>query len=279
MAYLKKTTKDPLETLAKMRIPFTIEAKGSGKKYYSEIGNFYYREKFTVRKDLMYVFKHVEDRAKIQYELDPEKFELSSRPKFVHISKFMDSTKSGIFQVPEMYCIDIKSAYWKIAYQNGLCDKETFDRFYGLKGEAKMFRNMAIGNLAARTDVFDVDENGVITMLDSYKNDLQSIFWYVASKCDEQIQINKSTISGSYLFSWIDNFYVYGDITMRTIKKNLEKSGFAWDVEKVHKIVKSNTKYFVWKGNKKTPKIYNFSNNRRLQNYATVSDFLSKEKA
>lgn len=146
----------------------------------------------------------------------------------------------------EVFYIDIKNAYPTVLFNHGLVSKKTFDQ---LMRSSKTDRLAAIGSLAARKNVFELEDGQVKEFL-VIRSEWENYFWF-AVRIIEEMMKELAVIAGDYfIYSWVDCIYLSGDTPLNILneiqKIILNKSYYCTvSIGKKFSIVENERTFFV----------------------------------
>ncbi len=106
----------------------------------------------------------------------------------------------------KIYQLDIKSCYPNILLNDDLITYETFQYLSSLKKEDRL---AAIGMLASRRNVYEIDENGVYIHYRK-ESEYSDYFFYCIQATYKIMNDCKEELGENFLFSWVDAIYFKG---------------------------------------------------------------------
>lgn len=134
--------------------------------------------------------------------------------------------------IPEVWNIDLKSAYATILFLDGFITRETYKYLSKLP---KHDRLAAVGMLAAKKKVFGFSKKGAVIQYEQSISPLENFFYYAVERTFEIMQTLKSMLRESYLFTWVDGIYFVPDMGGLVRSENYLRSiGFKYSEEILH---------------------------------------------
>ena len=150
-------------------------------------------------------------------------------------------------EVTNIVEIDVNSAYWNIAYQEGYISKKLYEKGNDRKTISKRARLVALGSMASVRKEYEFDGNTMKFSGYLVNNVTRSYFFDIAKKLDDLMSDCFDNVNG--YFYWVDAFFVpieYGDFCYNymednnlqckfriidSMKKRKDENGFdVWDV-------------------------------------------------
>jgi hypothetical protein len=136
---------------------------------------------------------------------------------------------NGDYFSPHVVCIDIKSAYATVLYNDGFINKETYQYLNKID---KMDRLAAVGMLASQKNCFDYDGNGDLIDFHQDISPLAGFFFHCVKRVGDIMNDLKKMSGNDYLFTWVDGIYLKpNDEYLYTIAPYLEANNFNFRVE------------------------------------------------
>jgi len=118
--------------------------------------------------------------------------------------KYFDTGFNSNLRLSTVYNFDLKSAYATCLFINGFISKETFNYLGTLP---KLDRLAAIGMLAGRKSVFNINEDGNVTDETTNVSPFENFFFYCVDEVSKVMQYAASYMGNSFLFTWVDGIY------------------------------------------------------------------------
>ncbi len=195
-------SRDPFLTLQQEAEIYRVEVTGTTRKYVTDLGDFMYQESMPLQKKYLGIASHLRSRAKkLRPFIEPE----IGATKFIDYSLGVDSVTSHERVVE----IDVVSAYWVAAYRMGLIDKERFAEYYGAKGQKKLARNIAIGQMASRKDIFSYCEYQQKLIYEETEVSENIEVWRkLTGWFDSIMKFASHMAQNSFLFYWVDAVFL-----------------------------------------------------------------------
>jgi len=200
-----------------------IQIVESGYKY------IYYPNKLKNIKGLNFI-KTVKDHIEknnISYPFD----------KTIRYNKLNLSFKKSVYYKKDVYEIDLKSAYWRFAWQNDFISYEIYKQ--GLNIDKKI-RLMSLGALAKQQTMFTY-ENGILKgkPLTIKSENTEGIFFKVAYDTD---QIMKQLINvidpKNFFFYWVDAVFFSGKDNLVKVEQKLNELDLNYKIVPIKKLIR-----------------------------------------
>lgn len=121
-----------------------------------------------------------------------------------NLQYYSSSFQQDKFYSDVIYNIDLKSAYASILHNEGFISKETYRYVCSLR---KMDRLAALGMLAGKKNIFEVDENGDVVSENVEISETVDYFFFCVKKTAEIMNECAKHLGDSFLFSWVDGIY------------------------------------------------------------------------
>ena len=161
------------------------------------------------------------------------------------------------------YEIDLKSAYWEMAFRNGFISKKIYEKGKSEK-ISKLARLVALGNLAkVKYHLFfngnDYEFQGTT------ESEMKDMFFKCCLDTSEIMQNLKFLVNENFLFYWVDAIFVNSKDAMMNVCEYLDFQNLPYKVKFLPEII-CNEKYIEVKqeDEKIKPKIYcKLKNNQR----------------
>lgn len=103
-----------------------------------------------------------------------------------------------------IFNVDLKSAYATVLFNDGLISKKTYSYLCSLP---KMQRLAAVGMLAGKKTIFQIDEAGEVQDEQTIISPTADYFFYCVKRVSEIINEASQHLGQSFLFSWVDGIY------------------------------------------------------------------------
>ena len=136
------------------------------------------------------------------------KSDVTKKPKpRVQINKceyFSEAFLPHDFYSEIIFNFDIKSAYATVLFNEGFISKKTFEFINKLP---KQERLAAVGMLAGKKEIYDVDSEGEIQSVETVISETAEYFFYCVKRTYEIIQGAAFYLGEAFLFSWVDGIY------------------------------------------------------------------------
>ena len=236
------TNRNPKEYIESNFDNFDIVVSSSSIKYILPDYSITYKPENTyIKKKDLSMFTELSRNASYLIENGVEMPE--KKPKFIDMSSFAKDLDRPIWNI---YEIDLRAAYWKIAKMWGLMNEDIFKYYYDTNSsQRKYVRNMSIGALAKKeTFIHFSDKNYFIN--ETRRKETHPIFWQIAKFCGDVMEDLKILSSDSYLFFWVDAIFVLGNKNLRNdICRRISKEGLGFKIVEISKIWKSENILYV----------------------------------
>jgi len=162
---------------------------------------------------------------------------------------YSHSFKEESFYMPVIYNCDLKSAYANVLFNDGYIDKETFKYLTSLP---KMQRLAAVGMLAGKKNIFEIDENGDIESQREEIAPTSDYFFHCVKRISETINEASQYLGEAFLFSWVDGIYFFqeyekgAETAGKIINDFFQEKGFqsSFDILKDFKVT-AKENYFL----------------------------------
>lgn len=165
----------------------------------------------------------------------------------------------------DIFEIDLKSAYWNLAYRHGFIDKKIYYKGMNLNDDGtvieplfnkwgniynhttKMGRLIALGNLAKVFKVFSFDGLKYSDPQDVRSFKTENIFFRCSMEVDLIMRQLIELAGSNYLFYWVDAIFVRGSETVDLICEFLTNEiGLDFKIVPIKKLVKTPYYIKVW---------------------------------
>lgn len=160
----------------------------------------------------------------LKVKQDCKQDHLVKEPVYYHYGKSLKDSE----YIPDIYCIDIKSAYWQTAYGLGLIT----DAMYKKGNEvSKKTRLAAIGSLAKKTTTYSFD--GKEQKLISKNYEETEFLWNIICNIVGDVLMDASSAAGEdFLFFWVDGIFIK-EGAIDAVTNVFIKSGYEFSVKKL----------------------------------------------
>lgn len=151
--------------------------------------------------------------------------------------------KNSINYSKDLYEVDLKAAYWHLAYRNKFINYDLFKE--GLRVD-KRIRLMALGSLAKNTTVFNYKDGELIGTQKITSELTEGIFFKVAFDTDIIMRELIRTINkNDFMFYWVDAIFFRGKNNLKLIEKKLKSIDIFYKVVNIKKLIKKQNKFEV----------------------------------
>jgi len=223
--------------LKQNKMPFEMITSGSTIKIKSNLGKALFLNSKLDFKDLLFiknVYSHIKD--KYQYgQLEHLNTELTTKDvNYVGVNK--DNIGKNFKKIIEL---DIKSAYWNIAYQMGIIDKELYEKGLLVRKEIRL---VSLGTLARQECKVNFDGE-VFSLPELEQRETAFIFYSICKKVDEIILKCVDILRDDYIFFWVDAVYfkdsiesvkkVSEIIRLNNLNYNMNEVKIHWEKDKI----------------------------------------------
>lgn len=241
MAFQVKNPHKIIEGLKKKNLPFVLEQTMFSKKIIFEGGIFRWNAKTNLTGAELNFIKQVKEYV----NKNPPSISID-RSKILYLKQ--GKIKNGALS-KELFEIDLKSAYWELAYKFKYISTELY-----LKGldVRKKVRLMALGNLAKNTMIFEY--NGIEFEKPTRRNSVltENVFFKVSFETD-LIMKNLIMLSGNnFLFYWVDAIFIKSEKTKSNLIEYLKDNKINFKVIKLNKLIKKKNELFAYDDTHKT---------------------------
>lgn len=144
--------------------------------------------------------------------------------EYYNVSKYV---KDGYY--PEVYNIDLKSAYATILHKEYFIQTETFEFINSLK---KPHRLACLGMLAARQTKY-IFQKGVLVYARPKSRSTESYFYYCAKETQKYMDYWALFLGKNFIFSWVDGIYFLGQNNIEYIMQDVNNFGLKSSVQKL----------------------------------------------
>lgn len=103
-----------------------------------------------------------------------------------------------------IFNIDIKSAYATVLLNDNLITKKTFNYLQTLP---KQERLAAVGMLAGKKNIFEINQDGEIISEKTVISETADFFFYCVKKTGQIMKQAAQHLGAGYLFTWVDGIY------------------------------------------------------------------------
>lgn len=207
-----------IQVFIKMQIPFTLTCSN----YTAHISNEVINRKFVhtmQSKRCFAAFAKVKSDVskKMVPHIDPE-----SLSYFQH-----DFRNTEV--IPEVFNIDLKSAYATCLFNAGYISEPTFQYLAKI---TKNDRLAAVGMLASKKKIFDFDRSGKVFNYTENISPLQNFFFFAVKETAKIMDEIKRICGKDYLFTWVDGIYFRPNESIASdIMYYLETVNFKWSLD------------------------------------------------
>lgn len=120
------------------------------------------------------------------------------------LTYYTHSLEEKDFFADLIFNIDIKSAYATVLKNDGLITEKTFNFLQSLP---KQERLAAVGMLAGKKNVFELNSDGEIISEKVIISETADFFFYCVKKTAEIMQKACRALGNGFLFTWVDGIY------------------------------------------------------------------------
>ena len=189
-----KVVNEYIELHKKLKIPFTLTMTTYTVKIVSNYCNIH----FMKSEQPMQVFTAYNKVKRDVTQYDIKKVNVNN------LQYFSQNFQSDNFYSDIIYNVDIKSAYATILFNDGMISKETFEY---LKKIPKMQRLAAVGMLAGKKNIFEMDADGEVITERTERSPTSDYFFYCVKRTAELVNTAAYHLGAAFLFSWVDGIY------------------------------------------------------------------------
>lgn len=216
---------DIINRLVKWKAPFVMEITGSTRTIISDRTNTKYicTEKRLGFSTLGFI-RQVKTYAS---GLDIKQSPFSA--KDIDYYRFSDLLPGVYTDVIE---VDVKAAYWSIAYQKGYISEEIYNKAEQVN---KMDRLIALGSLATVRNVYRFDGQKVYGFAPTVNEKTRSYFFDVARELDLLMKSVFKQLEYAILWYWVDAFFLRKD-AQGHVYSQFYKHGLDCSVKHIDKI-------------------------------------------
>lgn len=127
------------------------------------------------------------------------------KPVHAHkLTYYTHALKESDFYSDIIFNLDIKSAYASVLLNDGLITKKTFTYLQGLP---KQERLAAVGMLAGKKNVFEIDQAGEIISEKTVISETADFFFHCVKRTAEVMHTASKALGDAFLFTWVDGIY------------------------------------------------------------------------
>lgn len=178
----------------KMALPFTIILSS----YTTRIVSKYCDEYFMKNQQSKSMFAAF---AKIKKDISGKEVDKINPYGLQYFSTIPFKTD---FFADKVFNIDIKAAYATILFRDGYISRKTYKYLTTLP---KLERLAAVGMLAGKKNVYEVDSFGQIISKEKIISPTSDYFFYCVKKTSQLINEAQNILGSSFIFSWVDGIY------------------------------------------------------------------------
>ena len=212
--------------------------------------NLYYVSKSNLKMRELALIKSVKDYV-IKHNIKTH----AERKKIQYIDRAI--LKNGVYE-NDLYEIDLKAAYWNLAYKNKFISKEIFERGNNTKLISKKARLIALGNLAKRSYIMEYDGFGFGKSEIETSEGTENIFFKVSQQTDAIMTRLKLLCGNDYLFYWVDAIFLKGERAKNEIESYLKSRKMEFKTIPLTKIEKTDGQIKVWDLKRDKPRPFMF---------------------
>lgn len=228
-----RTTNDKIAIIIKrfkkLGIPFRMEQTNQRTEIFSQVANYANKESEFPPSELNFIRKVKDSIINNQlYKLVPNKFQTKESKE--KIRYYVNNTKYKVDEILESCVeIDLRSAYWEMAYRLGLLTEEIYEQG---KTISKGSRLAAIGSLAKVTRILEFDGK-VERVLPSIESKLTEFLWdTICYKVGKLMNKSARAAGKDFIFVWVDAMFVKKK-AVPSVKKIFNEAGFDFSIEPV----------------------------------------------
>ena len=130
---------------------------------------------------------------------------------------------------PEIWNVDIKSAYSSILTKEGIIEPDTVKMLGRIP---KTSRLVSIGMLASKKNYRHYDENNKLIHFETITAETSPFFFLCVKKTGEYIAMCEQEIRNDFIFSWVDGIYFFSESSCKKIEKILLELGLKYKTRK-----------------------------------------------
>lgn len=235
-------------------IPYTMKFTNS--TAYLESNQGYYMTNATdfPLSELIYIQmfkKHIMETKKY------EKVKRVSKNKIRYYG-YNDKIRAGS-SFKECYEIDLKSAYWEIAYKMGLIEESLYRKAVDINPETgkvymgKITRLAAVGSLAKSEEIiyFNGKKETGSKVITSRRT--RHIWNNICHRVGQSMIKVAKRAGNDFVFFWVDAIFVKSNKAKRTVESLLKKDGFNFTSKAIKGIKFDSRKIWVADGKEERP--------------------------
>lgn len=191
-----KTVNAYIELHKQMKLPFTLYMSN----YTTRIKSLAY--------DLHFMKKEQSNRVFAAFNMIKSDVKKKPLPKIIHnnLQYFSEAFMPTNMYMEKIFNFDLKSAYASILFNEGFISKKTFNFINKLP---KQDRLAAVGMLAGKKNIFEIDCNGEVVSDETVISETADYFFYCVKRTFEIIKGAAKILGEGFLFSWVDGIYFY----------------------------------------------------------------------
>lgn len=228
-----RTTNEKIAIIIKrfkqLGIPFRMEYTNQRTEIYSKVANYSNKESEFPPSELNFIRKVKDSIIKNElYNLVPNKF--TTKESKEKIRYYVNNTKYNVDEMlKDCVEIDLRSAYWEMAYRLGLLTEEIYEQG---KTISKGSRLAAIGSLAKVTGIMEFDGKQEHE-LPSIKSELTEFLWdTICYKVGKLMNKSARAAGKDFIFVWVDAMFIRKK-AVPAVKKIFREAGFDFSIEPV----------------------------------------------
>ena len=158
--------------------------------------------------------------------------------KKIQYNRLNLSFKKSIYYKKDLFEVDLKSAYWRFAWQNDFISYEIYKQ--GLSVDKKI-RLMSLGALAKQSTLFEYKE-GVLKSNTVIKSEnTEGVFFKVAYDTDQIMRdLIRCILPKDFLFYWVDAVFLRGVDNLKLVESRLNELDLNYKVVNIKKIIRKD---------------------------------------
>jgi len=143
-----------------------------------------------------------------------------------------------------IYCIDIKSAYLRVLFNEGLISQGLYNHSQMLP---KQDRLAAVGMMAGNKNIWHHNEIGELVDITNEQSEFANYFFLCVSKVNDVMQHIKRILGPTnFIFYWVDGIYFQHEKSRDEIEAYLNEQNFSFTFEKLIKFEVQEIKKRNW---------------------------------
>lgn len=249
-------------------IPFKLEQTGTMKRLIISDGRkFSTRPKSKLNSYELNLIKRVKDGAN---KLDLKSFPNVTNRDVPYIKNSLRIRLGSTYR-SQLYELDLSSAYWNFAVQNGVIDETTYN-FAKSPKISKGARLVSLGALAKKPLITEFDGQK-FKMYQAEELETAKLFYLCALFTGQQMidleRIINQTAKSKFLFFWVDAIFFQGDNAMKNIVDELNNKNIGFKLYKLNRVTMKKEKIIVCSNDhKKKERIFNVEKpNKKINVY------------